>query len=376
MTRGEKDRSAKLSSPEPFSTFGDGRKHGSHGITRRRFIKVAGAAGGAALFGLAPGIKLAGAQKPVTIRRAFGGPSPSDIGRMLYLDYMKENVLKQYGKKYTLEMISLRGTPSVVSALTAQEADIGTLAFTTLPFLIIKDAVPGGVSVISDIKYDGYPGYRSIVWVVREDSGINSVKDLKGKKVGINEFAAGVDVGLRVMLKKNGLDPKKDVQIIEIAFPHQGVALREGRLDCAVLLQPFESQEFKKGGIRRLFTLADAIGPSAFIFQTARNKFLKENAEAVRAYLDDYVRALKWYQDPKNREKMIEITAAATKVPKEIYAGYFLLKNDDYRDPNGCIKVQDLQKPIDYMLELGFINKKVDISKYVDLSYLPNPCPA
>ena len=82
---------------------------------------------------------------------------------------------------------------------------------------------------------------------------------------------------LRVVLKKKGLDPRRDVQIVEINFPNMGAAIREKRIDCGVLVIPFLAVESRKGDLRTLFTGGDAFGPSSVIFQVARTEFLKQN---------------------------------------------------------------------------------------------------
>lgn len=312
-------------------------------------------------------------KKPVVIRHGHGGGVPSDIAPVLFVPWMQQNVLKHYGNAYTVQWTRTKGSPHAAAMLAAGEADLATLSFTTIALTIQKDAVPGGVKVVADTKIDGYPGYRSNVWVVRDDAGIGRVEDLKGRVVAINEYGAGLDVGLRVMLRKHGLDPVKDTNIVEINFANQGPALRQKRTDLAVLLQPFEGREFKKGGVKRLFTLKEAIGTNHMIFQVATNKFLTEHPEAARAYFDDYVRGLTWYLDPKNRPKMLELVAEATKLPKAAF-DYFLTTEDDYRDPKACPQLEYIQRPVDLMVETGFLKERVDISKYFDTSYLPNPC--
>ena len=76
----------------------------------------------------------------------------------------------------------------------------------------------------------------------QEDS-LKKIKDLKGKKIAINAYSSAVDLELRVVLKKNGLDPKSDVEIVEVTFPNMGPALREKRVDCAVMVLPFMAVE-------------------------------------------------------------------------------------------------------------------------------------
>ena len=340
-------------------------------ISRRRLLQI-GTAGTVGTALLSPRIASAA---PVKIRYATGGGiGPNEMETIIYLDYMKQNVLKNYGKSYTLEMTFTRGTPEAATLLASGQADLGTLAFSSFATAIAKNAVPGGLTIISDNYQDGHPGNASNTFFVLKDSPIKSVADLKGKKVGINAYGSAVDLVLRVVLKKNKLDPRRDVQIVEVNFPNMASAIREKRIDCGVLVIPFLAVESPKGDLRALFTGGDAFGPSSVIFQVATSKFVKEHPDAVRGFLADYVAGLNWYYDKANRTKAIELVAGLTKSPKDVLNGYFATSRDYYRDPNGCVSAEAIQKPINAMVEEKLIPQKVDASKYLNLSYLPKPC--
>jgi NitT/TauT family transport system substrate-binding protein len=312
---------------------------------------------------------------PVMIRYATGGGiGPNEMETIIFLDYMKQNVLKNYGKSYELEMTFTRGTPEAATLLAAGQADLGTLAFSTFATAIAKNAVPGGLIIISDNYQDGHPGNATNTFFVLKDSPIKTVGDLKGKKVGINAYGSAVDLVLRVVLKKNGIDPKKDVQIVEVNFPNMAAAIREKRVDCGVLVIPFLAVEAPKGDLRPLITGGDAFGPSSVIFQVAASNFLNANKEAVRGFLADYVTGLNWYYDKANRARALELVSGLTKSSVEVLDGYFATGKDYYRDPNGCVPSIAIQKPIDAMLAEGLISGKVDAAKYLNLSLLPNPC--
>src|SRR6185437_9408428 len=273
-------------------------------ISRRKLLQIsaAGAAGTALAW------PRAASAAPVAIRYATGGGiGPNEMETIIYLDYMKKNVLKNYGKSYTLDMTFTRGTPEAATLLASGQADLGTLAFSTFATVVSKNAVPGGLSIISDNYQDGHPGNASNTFFVLKDSPIKKVTDLKGKKVGINAYGSAVDLVLRVVLKKNNLDPKRDVQIVEVNFPNMASAIREKRVDCGILVIPFLAVESPKGDLRALFTGGDAFGPSSVIFQVATNKFIKDHPDAVRGFLADYVAGLNWYYDKANRTKAIEL---------------------------------------------------------------------
>lgn len=333
-------------------------------------------AGAVALTGLAiSSWPQAAKAAPINIRYATGGGiGPNEMETIIWLDYLKQNVLPNYGKAYTLDMTFTRGSPEAAQLLAAGQVEVATLSSPAFASVIAKNVIPDGIGIISDIYQDGHAGYATNTFFVLQGSPIKSVTDLKGKKVAINAFGSAVDLVLRVALKKAGLDPRKDVQIVEVNFPNIAAAIREQRVDCGVLVIPFLPLESAKGDLRALFTGGDTLGPSSVAFQVATEKFMREQPDALRALLADFVAGLAWYYDPKNRDKAIELVAAFTKSPKEVIASYFITPHDYYRDPNGCLSAAVVQKPIDAMLEYQLIDRPVDAAKYMRLQYLPKPC--
>lgn len=343
-----------------------------HLISRRTILKA-----GAAAVAAGPALSFGGAAwaAPVEIRYATGGGiGPNEMETIIFLDYLKKNVLKEIGKTYSLKMTFTKGTPEAASLLAAGQADMATLSFSAFATAVAKDIVPGGLTIISDNYQDGHPGNATNTFFVLKDSPIRKVADLKGKKVAINAFGSAVDLDLRVMLKREHLDPRRDVEIVEVAFPNVASAIREKRVDCGILVIPFLAVEAPKGDLRPLFTGGDVFGTSSVIFQVVTNSFLKAHTDAVKGYLADYVRGLHWYYDKANRAKAIDLIADFTKSPKAVLDSYFATSRDYYRDPNGCIAPGLIQKPIDAMLDEKLIAQPVDVAKYVNTGYLPNAC--
>jgi sulfonate transport system substrate-binding protein len=341
-------------------------------ISRRAWML--GAAGAAIASPFISRLPASAADIPHIRYATGGGIGPNEMETIIFLDHLKQNVLKNYGKSYTLDITFTRGTPEAAALLAAGQADLATLSGPAFATIIVKDAVPSGLTIISDNYQDGHPGNATNSFMVLKDSPIKSVTDLKGKKIGINAFASAVDLALRVMLKKNGIDPRRDVEIVEIAFPNIASAIREKRIDCGVLVIPFLAVESPKGDLRPVFTGGDAFGPSSVIFQVTTNAFLKDHPDAVRGFLADYVDGLAWYYDRANREQAIQIVSDFTKSPKEVLNSYFATDRDYYRDPGGCVSAATIQKPLDAMFEEKLIGRSIDVSKYLNLSLLPKPC--
>jgi NitT/TauT family transport system substrate-binding protein len=332
---------------------------------RRGFL-----ASGAAFAALAP--RAGRAQSaPVTIRYATGGGfGSSEIETVIFDPAMPRAALPRMGKDYGLNLTYSAGSPQAAALMASGQVDMTTLSCSALAAAVLKDAFPAGVTVVSDNYQDGREGYASNGFYVLEDSPLKTIADLRGKTVAINAFGSAVDLVLRVALKRNGLDPKKDVQVVEVGFPSIGSAIRQKRIDCGVLVLPFQAVENHTGGLRPLFGTGDVLGPCSVIFNVVSNDFLKAHPETVRAFLADYVYGLGWLNQPANHAQAVTITAGLTKQPAEAL-DYVMTHKDYYRAPDGRIDASLIQKPIDALKDIGLLSGEVTAAKYVDMSYLP-----
>jgi len=337
--------------------------------TRRRLLTVT--AGVAAALCVP---QVARASVPVIRYAMGGGLGPNGIETLFFTEFMQKNVLRRYGKDYTLDVTYTRGTPEAASLMAAERVDLATQACASLATVIVRDAVPGGMKVIADI-HDVKPGYSQIPFFVLAGSPIERVADLRGKTIAVNAFGTLVDLIARTVLRKNGLDPRKDVRLVEISFPSIGPALRENRVQGGFLPVPYGVTESSKGGVRELFNATDAF-PASFanLFQAARVNFLKTSGDAVRAWLDDYVTGLHWLYEPSNRVAAVALAAEVSQSAPALLDSFFLTDKDYFRNLNACLTANMLQGPVDAMREQGLLTSAVDIAPYVDMSYLPRPC--
>ena len=83
--------------------------------------------------------------------------------------------------------------------------------------------------------------------ILSRDKNIKSIKELKGKTLGISSRGGLGDSLLRILLKNNGLDPKNDLEIVYTgSAKNSTMFLLKGKLDCAVLSEPSLSMTLKK----------------------------------------------------------------------------------------------------------------------------------
>ena len=173
-------------------------------------------------------------------------------------------------------------------------------------------------AVIADEFQEGVPGYYTDKYWVRKDSGINKVEDLKGKVVGTNAGGSAVDVAIRAMLRKHGLEPNRDYTFLEGPLPAMPAMLLAKKADLIPAVLPFALNPKLKAGAKPLFTQADATGKTDMIIICARKSFINAHRAAMVDFMEDMLRVVHWYLDPKNHAEVAEIADKLTKAPAEL----------------------------------------------------------
>ncbi|MFD6183776.1 TAXI family TRAP transporter solute-binding subunit [Streptomyces goshikiensis] len=92
-----------------------------------------------------------------------------------------------------------------------------------------------------------YPNYTQVL--VRADSGITSLKDMKGKRISTGAPNSGTEVIARRLLSAAGLDPVKDVSAERLALPESVDAMKDSTIDAIIW-----SGGLPTGGITDLVT--------------------------------------------------------------------------------------------------------------------------
>src|SRR5215510_5772606 len=308
------------------------------------------------------GASAAQSAEPVKIRLSWVAPVTNWASIMLE----KKDLAKHLGKSYTIEPVRYAGTPPMVTALANGELEIANLAYSTLA-IAIRNAGLDDLRVIAHEFRDGAPGRYTHAYLVLKDGPIKSAQDLKGKVVASNAAGSAVDVAMRAMLRKNGLEDKRDYTVLETPFPTMRAMLAEKKVDLIPAVLPFSlDPELTKIG-RPLFLQRDAIGETEMIIWAVRKPFIDKNRAAMVDFMEDTLRIVRWYLDPANQKAVAEIAAKVTKQPAERF-GWLFTEKDYYRDANMLPNLEALQRNLDMTTELGFVNGRVDAAQHMDLS--------
>ena len=307
------------------------------------------------------------AAQPVKIRVAYVVP----VANWASLLFEKPGLAKHNGKSYTFEAVHFQGTPQMITALANNELEIADLAFASLA-IAVQNAGMDDLRVIADEFQDGVDGYYTDEYFVLKDSAVKTVKDLKGKVVATNVAGSAVDIIMRAMLRKNGLDDKKDVNTIETAFPNMKATLISKKADAIPGVIPFSFDPELRAATRVLFTQKEVVGRTQMILWAARAGFLQKNRAAMVDFMEDSIRAVRWYIDPKNHAEAVEIAARVSKRPAGAFDKWLFVKGgqngDYYRDPDMKPDLRALQANINLQHELGLVKGTIDVAKHSDLS--------
>lgn len=311
-----------------------------------------------------------GGGEAARIRYAYvsGSELIDNVAMFHQSDYIRNNVMKNLGDSYEVELKKAQGTPVVVSTLGSKGADAGILAYSSLANAAINETIPSGGKVVAPFKWQQSTTPDGVY--ARTDSDIESGEDLKGKSIAVPAIGSASDLGMRAALSTVGLDPEKDVDIREVSFGAMPTALKENRVQAAGMIQPFIYTMGDK--IKRVFEPTAGVGTHLVVFATVRNQFANDNPEAVRGWLEDFWLGLQWWTNPDNRKKAVDIATEVIGVDRPLMDALVQTDRGYYQGEDGLgIGETCLQNPFDMMNDIGFIDADLSASDYVDNSYLP-----
>lgn len=334
-------------------------------VSRRSYLRAAGAG--------ALGVSLAGclgeeSGGTTTIRYAgISGAELNDLMAMFHQsDHVTENVLSRVGDEYEFEFVDVQSTPVVVNTLGADEADAGLLAYSSMANAISEGAIEPGGTILAPLTYDG-PRYAD-TYASQAGSDVSDVADLEGGSLAVNGVGSAIDIAARVVLTNEGIDPA-DVDFRELSFGAIPSAVAEGNVDVGTFIQPFF--QMNADDLQPVFDTTDAYGSFLKIFITARNDFLDENGDAVEAWLADFWDGIQWWANDDNAETRLDIAEEVVGLPRAVLEQLVQTEEGYYHGEDGLgIDPGWVQKPVDGMAEVGFLDEEIDMSEYVDTSYL------
>jgi NitT/TauT family transport system substrate-binding protein len=141
-----------------------------------------------------------------------------------------------------------------------------------------------------------------------------TIRDLKGKTLAVSNYGATSDVAARMMMKQGGVDPEKELKIIQLGAERgRYAALREGIVDVAVLSPPTDTDAQRQG--YRILSRFHEHFKLPFTGVGTNLRKLKEKADEVKRMVRAMLRANRFVRS--NREGTIQTMMEWIKVDRE-----------------------------------------------------------
>jgi ABC-type nitrate/sulfonate/bicarbonate transport system substrate-binding protein len=297
-------------------------------------------------------------REPVKIRMGWGIPAEE----IKYVMMHHPQVAPNLGKAYEIEWREFSGTALGVQGLAA-----GTLDCATVGGLSVANGLDRGADIVilGEFIEERQP-YNSTAWMVRKDSGIDSLEDLRGKTVATNAVGGSTDYLQDFYIEReSGLKAGRDYKKVEVPFGQMQETLLAGRVDMGLFPQPFYGAINATGDVKSMFRLTDQIDPFVQLLNGCRRDFVADNREAMQKFQQDWTRVANWIAEPANRDAVIEASTAATKIPADVLEKFLLTERDYYRPPGGVVNVEALQREWDFFRERGGIKGELKVTDHV-----------
>src|SRR5215204_2754685 len=296
----------------------------------------------------------------------IGLQQDGDFQKVLNANYSDTN------KGVRIEPYVFNAGPSAIEALFGGQIDIayvgpnpainGYLASDGQGIRIISGAASGGAS-----------------FVVRNDSGINSVDDLGDKKFASPQLANTQDVALRKYLSDNGFETIQhggNVTIVTVTPSDILTLMLKKDIDGAWVPEPWATRLVKEAN-GKIFVDERELWPPDGKFVTAniiaRTDYLNENPDIIERLLQAHVNQANWINDNKEQKAITAFNGALKKITGKT------IPDDEIRDALTRLEFtydpikESLLRMADNAYELGYLGNgrsELDLSNIFDLTIL------
>lgn len=281
----------------------------------------------------------------------------------------KKEFFKQQG--IDVEIISFTSGPIVQKALVAGELDMAYIGSPPVYHWYSRGLKS---KILAKVNY----GQAAVL--ASKESGINTLADLRGKKMAGVRKGSGMDVLLRgyVLGEAAKLVPDKDVRVVPMPSGNMGPALEAGVVDAAFIWEPFTSKYLLRGKSKLIFDMNEAVPNYPWYIIMAMPDTLKNKRAEVIKVLRAHKQAVEYLNSSPDAGN--DIIAKAFKLERVVdakgkkYPGTEVVAlarkrlgwEWDITDKDMAF----IQRLMTYSFELGYIRKPLKATELVDRSLM------
>jgi NitT/TauT family transport system substrate-binding protein len=129
---------------------------------------------------------------------------------------------------------------------------------------------------------------------------VSRMEELKGKAVGVTRYGSNTDISARFAIRKAGLQPEKDVALIQLEdYPGIMGGIHSGRIAAGALADPF-TDAAKKLGYKEIADVAAMGLEFPFVGIATKKSYVKENQDTVQRFVRAYTEAIAIYKNNRD----------------------------------------------------------------------------
>lgn len=219
-----------------------------------------------------------------------------------------------------------------------------------------------------DVKLTGGLHAGCIQALASKASGVKSIKDLKGKVIGIDQMGGGPHITLSIELKKAGIDPKKDVEWRVYPGQQLKTAAEKGEIAAYITWDPAAQQAFDTGEFTRLLNIAqDEPYKSGYCCYTViSGRLAKEDPETAAALTRALLKSAEWVGS--HPSEAAEITASGKHVAADAQTIDQLICGYTWK-PGVKAAKESIKFFINEQIKQGVLDPKTDPDELFDKIY-------
>ena len=257
-----------------------------------------------------------------------------------------------------IEPIFIRGGPAAIAALVSGEVDFASIGGAQA---VIRSKSRGlDLSIIGSIS-------NATNYQLLGNKQTRTLEDLKGKMIGVTGAGAFSDFAMRSFLKKNNIDPTKDVVLRAVGNTVLRAAALEKGLIAAAPFSPEDAVRLMKSGYPLIANLAESLSiPQSII--VGRNEMMEKNPETTRRFLKALVMGVNLARTNKKETIKAGYDAGLAGDPETVSAAYDLYASALAQDLN--IAVPGIQLMLEEDVRAGLVDPKFTVDKVINDRFL------
>ncbi len=290
------------------------------------------------------------AQEKKTLRIVF--VSLSWNNQLPFRIAMTRGFFKEQG--LAVEPIFVRGGPTALAALISGDADFASIGGAQAA---IRSRAQGlDVHIIA--SQSNYTNYTLL-----GSKETKTVEELRGKIIGVTGAGSFSDFTIRIYLKRNNLDPDKDVTLRAIGGTTvRAVALERGLIAAA----PFSAEDAVRlldKGFPMIVNLNEALRIPQSVFVT-RGEVLQNYPETTKRFLKAVILGMQFAKNNKKEAIQLGFAAGLKGEPDVINRSYDLFSPGYAVDLS--VASEGIQIMLDEDIRSGLVDKKFTLDRVID----------